>query len=413
MPRCSEYGTEARRYLKRREKAMKRIKKVFIAIMCLLLCASFAACARGGVSGGSGGNENNGGNGTENTGNGGEKDVIEDVDFSARDTVEYLPDFTAETFEYGGEVYSATAASQFTEVVVNPWEKNVKFTFVAEEKSNSNHGYANFLAAATEGCAGGHMRYNIPGVKIHENYAQFYNRWTTGSTTFQVQTKGGKSVTTGVPYEVTIGFGNVKKNGVIQNYKIYLKMKDIAGDILLDGTYLLAVNTVDGAPFDYSTESTTNVPAVGFGYWDKSIGSKHRILSGKASAANEFVIHYELPEGRTETLAQTQQTVKYGEAFQLFIPDIVGFEKWVYKDGEHAGEEFTDGIYSQKHDIYLVAVFTDIDDNDKNRGEFDDNGGFTTPDVPNISEPSDGEDQGEFDGDGGFTTPDVPSVGDN
>lgn len=392
---------------------MKRIKKVFIAIMCLLLCASFAACAKGRVPGGAGGNENNGGNGTENTGNGGEKDVIEDVDFTARDTVEYAPEFADEAVEYGGVSYCATGISQFSEVAINPWVKNVKFTFVAEEKSNSNHGYINFLAAATEGCAGGHKRYNIPGVKIHENYAQFYNRWTTGSTTFQVQTKGGKSVTTGVPYEVTIGFGNVKKNGVIQNYKIYLKMKELAGDVLLDGTYLLAVNAVDGAPFDYSAESDTNVPAFGIGYWDKSIGSKHRILNCKASAADEFVIHYELPEGRTETLAQTQQTVKYGEAFQLYVPEIAGFEKWVYKDGEHAGEEFTDGIYSQKHDVYLVAVFTNIDDNDKNRGEFDDNGGFTTPDVPNISEPGEVENQGEFDGDGGFTTPDVPSVGDN
>ena len=84
-----------------------------------------------------------------------------------------------------------------------------------------------------------------------------------------------------------------------------------------------------------------------------------------------YVIYYELSSDRSETLSITRQEVGYKALFTLYIPDIIGFEKWVIKNGENAGERFDSGTYLLESDIYLVAVF---------------NNDFTTPDVPNLQE---------------------------
>lgn len=162
---------------------MKKAKKFLTMVLCLGFCTLFVGCnsAKGNDNDASSSDTGSGIH-SGSTGSSSDEPVIEDVDFTARETVFYQPSDDSGTLVYEGNTYTTTAASSFGTVSVNPWEKNVKFRMVADEKTNGNHGIFNLLASATDGCAGLNKRYFIPGIKVHENYAQFYNYWSDNNT---------------------------------------------------------------------------------------------------------------------------------------------------------------------------------------------------------------------------------------
>ena len=154
-------------------------------------------------------------------------------------------------------------------------------------------------------------------------------------------------------------------------------MTTINGTVLYDGIYTVEAYQKNGAAYDSWLETGSTIPSLAVGFWDSENGSSHFLIKDYVV---QYVIHYELPMEIDATLEKTEQIVVFGKPFTLYVPTIDGFLKWVYKDGDHAGEEFLSGVYELEHDVYLVAVIIE----EGNQGEFDDNGGFTTPDVPNV-----------------------------